>query len=1113
MPVIQRADRLDPVLPSCGMISLFLHQVEESPSQLAYVDATEDVVVTYSGLLAKVKFLASTLRKREIPFESPIAILAAKGINQIIAQLAVVFVGGTCVPLDPSISDDQIQVRLDDAQPVYLISDVENQHRQLGGVPKVTVSHENLDSPSSTGEAKDCIPTPTYPETRSHIFYTSGTTGKPKGVQVLARGLYRVKRWAKMRPHDLVGHVTNPTFDISTLDIWVALMSGATIVNFTKDILSSPFTFSEALKLSRVSWMVITTGLFNIVAFACPDAFSSVEILVTGGEAANSMAMKLVLENGPPGKLINAYGPTECAVWCTYHEVTLEEATSGCVSIGGPIVGTDLYVLNDDLQLVDGKLETIGELCVGGPCLSPGYFKRPDLTEKAFVNVTGLVKDGGPKRVYRTGDLVRYKERGMLEYIGRKDNQIKIHGFRVELEGIEATIIKHCAVSTTAVLKIHPPQSEPEQSAFLLAYIVLKPEEAGTLQAVSDKLKEVLPWYSIPRLRIIDQLPLNTSAKVDRKKLVELYYSSLETPSETNPKSNLERLRSIWLQTLSQPPSTIKPNDNCFSLGCTSLQSATLILKIRKEFGVALTTDALYQHQTLSAMAEYIGRDHSTEKDFDTKECMQKDALLSEGLEPLSGPIPDWRSEAEGNVFVTGATGFLGAYLVHALIQMPETKKVQCLVRAKSIDHGMSRLLGAFAKYGISIGKHEEPFLSKIVILPGDLAEPNLGLDQATFEDISNSCATIFHFGALVNYVQPYNVHRPANIIGTLNIIRLAVTGRPKPIHYSSSFVAHGPTGLFKGPLTLSEDEPLEPHLEGLMYDLGYSQSQWSAEQLLWNSIKKGIPISIYRPGFILGHSESGYGNPDDFMGRFIISCIKMGTYPLLPKQRKEFIPVDHCIRDILHISYSNSNLGRAYTIVPLDPSASVEWNDTFELLKQCGNFKLQGFPYMEWISQLPETVDERLQPLMPMFKEKVYGDKTRWEVWENMAIYQTDNTRAAIADSQNPEGCSPLNERLLRLYLQGWFEQTGNSQLMKCPLNVSAQNRNAPHFDAKRNGAYVAHPKYNTNNKLEAFGRNTKPEDWFSGLCVAVPITMRERSWSRALGWVREGSFGIVLT
>ncbi|KAK6337289.1 hypothetical protein TWF730_002695 [Orbilia blumenaviensis] len=1027
MRVIQRADPLKHFIPSCGIISIFLHRVEEFPSQLAFVDAAGDVAVTYSKLLVKVKNLASELRKRTIPFESPIAILTAKGLDQIVAQLAVVFVGSTCVPLDPSISDEQIQVRLDDAQPVYLITDVENDCRQLklGEIPKVCIGHRNLDR-LPVGGGKECIPTPTYPETRSHIFYTSGTTGKPKGVQVLAQGLYRIQQWAKMSPHDLVGHVTNPTFDISMIDIWIALMSGATIVHFSKDILSSPFTFSKILKQSRVSWMVITTGLFNIVAFACPDAFSSIDVLVTGGEAANSVAMKLVLENGPPGKLINAYGPTECTVWCTSHEVTLQEATSGCVGIGGPIVGSDLYVLNDGLQLVSE--DTIGELCVGGPCLSSGYFNRPDLTEKAFVNIAGFTKSGEPKRVYRTGDLVRYNKRGLLEYVGRKDNQIKVHGFRVELEGIEAVIIKQCAVSTAAVLRIQPPQSEPGASAFLLAYVVLKPEEGGSLQAVADKLKEVLPWYSIPRLRCIDQLPLNTSAKVDRKRLTELYYSSIEKSDKTNPESSLERLRYIWLQTLAQPPSTIKPDDNYFSLGGTSLQSATLILKIRKEFGISLTTDALYRHQTLSAMADYL--DRGTEKDFDAKELMERDTLLSEGLEPLKGPILDWR---EGNVFVTGATGFLGAYLVHALLQMPKTKKIQCLVRAKNIAHGMSRLLGAFAKYGISIGKHEESLMSKLIILPGDLADPNLGLDQAAFDDVANSCVAIFHFGALVNYVQPYNVHRPANTIGTLNIIRLAVTGQPKAIHYSSSFVAHGPTGLFKGPINLSEDEPLEPYLKGLMYDLGYSQSQWVAEQLLWKSIKKGIPISIYRPGFILGHSESGYGNPDDFMGRFIISCVKMGTYPLLHKQRKEFIPVDHCIRDILYISSSNENLGRAYAIVPLDPSTSVEWNDTFELLKQCGNFKLQGFPYMDWVNQLPEVVDERLQPLMPMFKEKVYGEKTRWEVWENMAIYQTDNTRAAISSSKNPEGCSALNERLLRLYLKGWFEQTGNLQLMEC--------------------------------------------------------------------------------
>ncbi|KAK6352002.1 hypothetical protein TWF718_005151 [Orbilia javanica] len=1036
MSTLMRLDDPNPALPKCGMISLFLHEVEKQPSQLAFVDATEDITVTYIELLEKVKALALELRKRPIPLESPIAILASKGLDQIIAQLATVYVGGTCVPLDLSISDEQIQIRLDDARPVCLITDLENKGRCLHGFPKIVVAHHLLGCSSSSDDV--CIPTTTYPDTRCHIFYTSGTTGNPKGVQVLAQGLYRMREWSNIRPHDLVGHVTNPTFDISTVDIWATLTNGATIVNFNKTILSSPFTFSQALKRTKVNWLTITTGLFNIVASACPEAFSSLDVLVTGGEAANAMAMKLVLENGPPKKLFNAYGPTECSVWTSHHEVTLEEAASGIVGIGKPVVGSEIYVLDECLNPVPKG--SVGELCVGGSCLTLGYINRPDLTERAFVMVKGLTEDLKPLRLYRTGDLVRYDGSGVLQCIGRKDNQIKIHGFRVELEGIEATITNNCPVSTAAVIKIQPQESDSGASAFLLAYIVLKPkEERATVAAVSKKLKELLPWYSIPRLQVLDKLPLNTSAKVDRKKLVEMYFSSIGPNIATDPASagaenksvpTMQRLEAIWRETLAHPPPSLKPTDSYFSLGGTSLQSATLILKIRKIFGIAVTTNALYSHQTLSSMAEYINRGVADE--VDTKAVMQSDALLSKDLKPLKGPIPDWRSPEEGNVFVTGATGFLGAYLLHALLRMPEVKKIQCLVRAKDSSHALSRLKAAFPQYGIQLTTSDKSLMSKLVALPGDLADQNLGLSQSTFEKLGNSCAAIFHFGAVVNYVQPYSAHRAANTIGTLNIIRLAVTGRAKTVHYSSSYVAHGPTSLLGGPASLPEEEPLEPYLDGLIYDLGYAQSQWVAEQLLWKCIKKGIPIAIYRPGVILGHTKTGYGNPNDFMGRLIISCIKMGTYPLMPRQRKEFIPVDHCVRDILHISYSNANLGKAYNIVPFNPSESTEWNDTFKLLNKCGNFGLKGLRFSDWVKQLPELGDERLLPLMPLFTEKVYEEKTRWEVYEDMAIYETNNTRRALRNSKNPEGCSPLTKELLMLYLKGWFHQTDNSKLLE---------------------------------------------------------------------------------
>ncbi|TGJ64911.1 putative NRPS-like protein biosynthetic cluster [Orbilia oligospora] len=1050
MAFIQRPDDPNPILPSCGIIALFLHQVERFPSRLAFIDASEDTTVTYIELLEKVKKLARELRsKQPIPLKSPIAILAAKGLNHIIAQLATVFVGGTCVPLDPSVSDEQIKVRLEDAQPIYLVTDAENQNRCLGDFSTITVAHHLLNWPPTPDET--CFPTATYPGTRSHIFYTSGTTGKPKGVEVLAQGLYRVMHCSNIRPGDLVGHVTNPTFDISTTDIWGTLTSGATIVNFNKSVLSSPFTFSQALqnKKSRVNWMTITTGLFNIMAFSCPEAFSAIDILVTGGEAANAMAMKLVLgSSSPPKKLINAYGPTECTVWSTYHEVTLQEAASGSIKIGMPLIRTDMYVLDESLNPVPKG--SIGELCVGGSCLAAGYLNRPDATKKAFVSVRGLTKDNEPIRLYRTGDLVRYDRSGrILEYIGRKDNQIKIHGFRVELEGIEAVITNNCPVSMAAVLKIPPPESDPGASSFLLAFIVLKSGgKEGNLTAISQKLSQILPWYSMPRLRVLDKFPLNTNGKVDRKILMGMYLKSKDSAFNTDSDKNCEnacaptirKLEVIWRETLAHPPSSVKPSDNYFALGGTSLQSATLILKIRKQFGVAMSTDTLYGNPTLSAMAEYL--DNGSGREIDTKAAMQSDALLSENLRPLDGPIPDWRAPGEGVVLVTGATGFLGAYLVQALLRMPEVKKVHCLVRAKDATHALSRMKAAFPQYGISFTKQDQALMkAKLDLIPGDLGEQNLGLSERVFEELAHSCATIFHFGAIVNYVQPYSAHRAANTIGTLNIIRLAVTGRPKTINYSSSFVVYGPTGLLNGPMSLSEDEPIDSYVDGLMYDLGYAQSQWVAEQLLWKSIKNGVPIAIYRPGFILGHSKTGFGNPNDFIGRLFVSCIKMGTYPLLPRQRKEFIPVDHCIRDILHISSSNANLGKAYAIVPLNPSESIGWNSTFKLLNRCGNFKLKGLPFSDWLtSQLPETWDKRLLPLMPLLTEKVYKGKNRWEVYEDMAEYKTDNTKYALKDSMNPEGCSPLTKGLLTLYLKGWFEQTDNLQLMDLLTGASGE-------------------------------------------------------------------------
>lgn len=387
------------------------------------------------------------------------------------------------------------------------------------------------------------------------------------------------------------------------------------------------------------------------------------------------------------------------------------------------------------------------------------------------------------------------------------------------------------------------------------------------------------------------------------------------------------------------------------------------------------------------------------------------DSRLAEGLVLTAvGGLPEWRSDIEGHVFMTGATGFVGAHFLCKLLKLPEVRQVAYLVRAIDAASGLLRIRESLQKYGI----WEDSMSSMLMVFPGRLEDETLGLGQECFEKIADWASVVFHLGAHVNYSQPYSTHRPANVL------RLAITGRPKALHYMSSISAFGPAGMITGVLRILKDESLLAHLNALFYDHGYAQSQWVADLTLQNTIDKGLPVAIYRLGFITGSTTTGLSNPDDFFSRLMISCLQMGCYPVLYSQRKEFATVDYVNLALLHIASSNRNLGHAFHLVPQDRSASADMIETFEMLKRLGFPNLHGLPYDEWVRRLMKDTPKRLKPLVPMLTEKIYKDLTRWELYENMPVYETANTiRALAGQSNNRISCPPFSENLMKLYFR----------------------------------------------------------------------------------------------
>ncbi|KAE8350014.1 hypothetical protein BDV28DRAFT_49555 [Aspergillus coremiiformis] len=1001
-----------------GLAQQFFVQVLHNPSAVAVSDG--DTTLTYQDLHTRAAMIARDLRCGSLQLEEPVGIVVQHGIADVVAQMAILYAAGTCVPIDPTLPDLQIKGRLKKLETRYVLVDKANQHRDLP-FHQLVVDESKAFLIKSSCVSDIGEPAQTTLEHRTHIIHTSGTTSEPKAVQIAARSILQVVFHAPFEPlypTDRVAHVNNSSFDVSLFDIWAPLLRGASIVVVSKTVLLDLEALADYIHVQGITVMATTTAILNLAASVYPRALAELRLCFIGGEAANISAIETIFKEGPPGQLINAYGPTECCIFCLAHRVTWEDVQAGNVSIGKPIGRTVAYICDQAGQPVPDGQE--GELLIGGPGVSPGYINQSEKNIASFVTIDG----SDCERFYRTGDIVRQRVTdGQIDYIGRRDHQVKVRGFRIELEAVESAVMKTGQFSDAVALKVEA-GSEGAGSILVAFAVALSGTKPHAVLSAVDMLKAVLPDYMVPKIELISKMPVNSHAKVDRKYLAQLFrkrwtQQSLHVENEASTRG---KLANIWASILGLPVSPSNDNADFFLLGATSMQASLLISHIQRAFDAQVSLLTLYDNSSLVRLAGIIeDRKLGTKESFckeSEKHLWLEDSKLADSLVALPGPVVDWCRDTEGRVFLTGATGFVGSFFLADLLRQPNVYQVGCLVRAVDTATGFKRLQDALSKYDL----WEDQFAYKLLPLCGTLEDKHLGLGLDRFNEIASWASVIFHLGARVNYTQPYSLHRAANVQGTVNILRLACTGRSKALHYTSSISCFGPTGFVTGTQTVMEDESLLRHLDALPFDHGYAQSQWVVENMLRRLIDNGLPIVVYRPGFITGHSHTGACNPDDFLSRLIIACEEMGYYPLLPNQRKEFVPVDYVNTAILHIaSHSSTALGRVYHIVPPSRDLSLDMNDSMALVGSSpeeGDSPVKGISYQQWIQELEKQSPERLQPLQPMLTEKLYQGLTRWELYENMPMYDTSNTKAALDSYPGGLKFPMINAPLMQKYI-----------------------------------------------------------------------------------------------
>ncbi|MCA9697699.1 MAG: amino acid adenylation domain-containing protein, partial [Myxococcales bacterium] len=947
----------DTVYPrEAGLAELFAAQVLAHPEAVA-IQASSGAI-TYAELDRRASRLANVIRDYGAGLETPVGVLMARRVDHIIAQVALCKIGATCLPIDHKYPDERIALMLEDAGSALLLTDV---RRGTFDIPCLCM---DTDARRIAASFPECPPTATNGASRTHILYTSGSTGRPKGIEIVTRAISRLvmnTNYVRLSPGDLVGQFASFAFDAALFEVWGPLICGATIVPLLEGQAVDAHALRNELTASGVTAMFLTTSLFNLVAQTCPDAFRSLRTLLVGGERANGQAMRAVLETAPPEELWNVYGPTESTVFAVTHRFGPDDLGETNVPIGRPIANTRVFVLDSAMNPVPAGVP--GELYIGGDGLARGYLQAT-LTQERFIVVDGL-EPSGPIRLYKTGDRAQWREDGVLDFLGRADFQVKLRGHRIELEEVEAALVGTGLVEN-AVAAI-----EQGEQARLVAWVVPRDPEHFDMTTVQRRLRQCIPAYMVPaRLRMLPEIPLSTNGKVDRKAVAQLI-EDLPVPRKQAPTAAIQStVADIWAELLG---AEISEDDDFFAQGGDSLLAARLVLRVHQAFGVHVPVNALYAASTLRGFAAAV---RATFRGEMSQDFGQGDPSVWRRAAELP---PDLARQIEHNsagasapcgllqarrILLTGATGFLGAFLLRDLLTHSEAE-VSCLVRARSEAEGAARIEAAARKYGLWMPE----LAARIRPLPGDLRQRDLGLSPQRYAALADEIDVVLHSGAYVNYVQPYESHQATNVLGTLEILRLAAHGRVKPVHHVSTIAVFGPCGHFGDVERVHEDDDLDPYADWLRYDMGYAQSKWVCEQLVWAAARKGAPVCVYRPGFIMGDSHTGVGNPDDFVARLVAGCIQIGAVPDLPRQRKEFVPVDYVSRLLISIAAQPENLGHAFHLVPPDPATSVDLNDFLHGLEAVG-YPLTRLPYDTWVQRLredPRVMESALMPVLPM--------------------------------------------------------------------------------------------------------------------------------------------------
>jgi myxalamid-type nonribosomal peptide synthetase MxaA len=990
-------------------------QAQKTPDAVAVFD--KNGRLTYAELDRRANQLAHYLQKMGVGTGVFVGISLDRSVAMMVGLLGILKAGAAYVPMDPAYPRERLAFMLADSQAPVLITESGYNGRFATYQGKILC----LDQLTSTlaQEAETAPPLPAGPSDNVYLIYTSGSTGLPKGVQLTHHNVINLAQHVietmPITAADIALATTSLSFDVAVTELYLPLMAGGQVAIVPQDEVADALALTEWLQRSRATIMQATPSHWQMLLDAGWQGSPSLKLLSIGEPLPYDLARRL-LQCGH--SLGNWYGPTETTIYSTSKIVSAGDTE---ITIGRPVANTQIYLLDRQMQPV--PIGVPGEMYIGGDGVSPGYWQRPELNAERFVNyelrITNYEEDDTRPlslTLYRTGDLARYRPDGELDFLGRVDQQVKVKGFRIELGEIETVLNRHPAVDQSVVVAL----DDAKGLKYLAAYFVPAASEAVTTTVTTSELRaflaETLPDYMIPlAFVVLEALPLTPNGKTDRNAL-PAPDAELRAGWQRNyapPRNRVEEiLVKIWCEVLDLEQVGIY--DSFFDLGGHSLLLTPLVLKLRDYFQLRLSMREFFERPTIAELAEMIAVARGKQQGADNAalvatlpqegpevrarfDFLRQEAQLDPAIgaaDTANGRIYDPHTPLQ-HIFMTGGTGFVGAYIIHNFMETSDVS-LHCLVRAADETAGLRRIRQQMENLGLWRDGYQE----RIGVVIGDVSQPRLGLDEETYHGLAGTVDAILHSAAMVNFIYPYQALKPVNVTGTQHIIQFAFSGKVKPVHYVST-TAVWPMGSHR---SFNEDDPLDQELR---LNLAYDETKWVAEKMLGQAAERGLPVAIYRPGEVSGDSRTGFSDLSHLASAFVKGNLQAGIFPALDSFL-DLTPVDYVGEAIAHLMTRTDPLGHIYHLC--NPQ-SLHARDTYDwLLAQGYQFDVLAFDEWRWrILSAEDFAENALYPFAAILEE--FAE-------HNLQLPLWDTTRAKESLAAIGVHCPPVDGRLLRTYM-----------------------------------------------------------------------------------------------